>query len=255
MSQQKQYRLSPEQIQPLATGLGGCIATDRITVDGARVGYMYREEPFNDQDSGWRFFAGDEAQEYLDDVEHMAIYDVNTIANFDPAIIPLLVRPVGSAFEREDGDGELVEVLMLNPDHGEVEGEYRPTPQWSVQLPGPMNQRMDGDDHVLWRLGFTIWLTVWEDPHGLTAEQRLQVFRANVSAEAYDVEEARNGELPRLQYRLIENRPEGVVHFLHGYVFGPVESMNVGIYMDDPAELPLALSILDSARYSRAEQA
>ena len=38
----------------------GCIATDRITVDGLPVGYMYREkpeegDPFERYDSGWRF--------------------------------------------------------------------------------------------------------------------------------------------------------------------------------------------------------
>ncbi len=42
----------------------GCIATDRITVDGLPVGYMYREKPeegnpFEGYDSGWRFTAGD----------------------------------------------------------------------------------------------------------------------------------------------------------------------------------------------------
>ena len=40
----KQFRLAAAEIKPLATGHGGCIATDRITVNGRRVGYMYREE-------------------------------------------------------------------------------------------------------------------------------------------------------------------------------------------------------------------
>ena len=48
----------------------GCIATDRITVDGMPVGYMYREKPkegawFEEYDSGWRFTAGDESDEYM----------------------------------------------------------------------------------------------------------------------------------------------------------------------------------------------
>lgn len=44
----------------------GCFATDRILVDGCKVGYMYREEPDSDSsmpDSGWRFNAGDESKE------------------------------------------------------------------------------------------------------------------------------------------------------------------------------------------------
>jgi hypothetical protein len=65
---------------------------------------MYRENPDNDVDSGWRFFAGDETDDYANDPENIAIYDVNTIANYDPGIIPLLGAPHGSAFERHGGE-------------------------------------------------------------------------------------------------------------------------------------------------------
>ena len=81
-----------------------------ITVDGRKVGFMYREEPDNDVDSGWRFVSGFESQEYMEDAENHAIYDVNTIANYDPEIVPLLDAPIGSAFERENGTGPLLEV-------------------------------------------------------------------------------------------------------------------------------------------------
>lgn len=97
----KVYRLAPEQMRPLAPGYGGCIASDRIPVDGLPVGYMYRDEPDNPMDSGWRFLAGDESQEYMDDAGNHGVYDVNTIANYDPAVIPLLDAPVGAAFARD----------------------------------------------------------------------------------------------------------------------------------------------------------
>lgn len=107
----KKFRLSADQIRPLATGHGGCFATDRITVDGCRVGYMYREEPERDLDSGWRFFAGDESQDYVDDLNNTAVYDVNTIANYDPDIIPFLNAAYPAAFER-DPNGKLVPVEL-----------------------------------------------------------------------------------------------------------------------------------------------
>lgn len=53
--------------------MGGCIATDKITVDGEPVDYMYRDEPHNDMDSGWRFYSGIEDQEYVDEAENSAI--------------------------------------------------------------------------------------------------------------------------------------------------------------------------------------
>jgi len=41
---------------------------------------LYREEPRHDADSGWVFTAGTESQEYMDNPDNLAIYDVNTIA-------------------------------------------------------------------------------------------------------------------------------------------------------------------------------
>jgi hypothetical protein len=73
--------------------MGACIASDKITMDGLKVDYMYREEPDGELDSGWRFLSGTESQEYLDDVEHLMMYDVNTIANYDRSIIPYLLSP------------------------------------------------------------------------------------------------------------------------------------------------------------------
>jgi len=114
----KQFRLTPEQIQPVAVGFGSCLASDRITVDGMPVGYMYRENPHSewDSDSGWRFFGGDESQEYSDDASHFALYDVNTIANYDPSITEFLEAPPGSAFAR-NADGVFVpEEPPVDPD-------------------------------------------------------------------------------------------------------------------------------------------
>ena len=96
----KEFKRTADQIKPLALGHGSCLATDRITVDGVVVGYCYREEPDNASDSGWRFFAGDEGEEYLIIPDNLGIYDVNTISNYDPGIITILGARVGSAFER-----------------------------------------------------------------------------------------------------------------------------------------------------------
>ena len=47
-------------------GADGCIATNRITMEGYKVGYCYRENPDGGWDSGWRFTAGDESEAYMD---------------------------------------------------------------------------------------------------------------------------------------------------------------------------------------------
>ena len=85
-------------------GANGCIATNRITVEGCNVGFCYREKSDGDWDSGWRFTAGDESDEYMDDPNNSGIYGLNTICNDDPDIIPLLHTPAPCAFERDEHD-------------------------------------------------------------------------------------------------------------------------------------------------------
>ena len=97
---QKRFKLSASEIKPLVNGYGGCISSDMITVKGYPVRFMYRERPGNDIDSGWRFMSGFEDEQYMTNPDNHAVYDVNTIANYDPSIIPLLDAPVGSVFEK-----------------------------------------------------------------------------------------------------------------------------------------------------------
>lgn len=110
----KEFKLSPAELKPLATGKGGCVATDRITVQGRPVGYMVREEPMFPEDSGWAFQAGDETQAYMDDPSNHGVFDVNTIANLSPDIIALLDTPPPAAFART-ASGEMVQVPYEAP--------------------------------------------------------------------------------------------------------------------------------------------
>ncbi len=106
----KEYKLNSKDIKELLnwSGADGCLATDRITVNGCRVGYMYREKPDNDMDSGWRFFEGTEDEEYTNNPNNIGIYKLNTICNYDTDIIPFLNAKYGTAYIRAE-NGKFVE--------------------------------------------------------------------------------------------------------------------------------------------------
>lgn len=115
MAAGKVYRIPKEGFRPLAPGRGGCMASDRITVDGLSVRFMYRQQPHNPQDSGWVFLSGTENDDYMNDARYHDIYDVNTIANYDPSIAPFLDAPVGSVFEKVPGAADFVLVTDWAP--------------------------------------------------------------------------------------------------------------------------------------------
>lgn len=86
----------------------GCFVSDRVSIDLEAIGYMVKEEPSKDNpDSGWRIFAGDESQEYIDDLDHTQVFSLNTICNYDPDILPFLDDPIGTIVVRNEA-GTLV---------------------------------------------------------------------------------------------------------------------------------------------------
>ena len=117
----RNYHVKAEDVKDLLPdweGADGCIATNRITVEGCKVGYCYREKPDGGWDSGWRFTAGDESEEYMDDPNNAGIYKLNTLCNDDPDIIPLLNTPAPCAFERDE-NGVFQQIKDWKPDEDE----------------------------------------------------------------------------------------------------------------------------------------
>ena len=119
----RNYHVKAEDVKHLLPdweGADGCIATNRITVEGRKVGYCYREEPDGGWDSGWRFTAGDESEAYMDDPNNAGIYKLNTICNDDPDIISLLHTPAPCAFERDES-GVFQQIQGWKPEQDEEE--------------------------------------------------------------------------------------------------------------------------------------
>ncbi|ARU31589.1 hypothetical protein CAP31_07755 [Sulfuriferula sp. AH1] len=102
----KTFAIPKQNIRELISLPFAGFATDRIMVEGKKIGYMYREATTRTEDSGWRFFSGDENQDYINDLSHTGVYALNTVANYDPDIIPYLNTPAPCAFEKIPGSNK-----------------------------------------------------------------------------------------------------------------------------------------------------
>lgn len=83
---------------------GYVLATKMLVDNKRKVMYMYHEKSDNPQDSGWRFFCGEEDEAYINDPDNIAIYDINTILELDNSILPYLNCASGVALERDNPD-------------------------------------------------------------------------------------------------------------------------------------------------------
>jgi len=65
----------------------------------APLKWLVREVSVNPQDNGWRFFSAIDDETYLDDPGNLQVVSFNSVADIEPAIIPILHLPVGSDLE------------------------------------------------------------------------------------------------------------------------------------------------------------
>ena len=149
----RNYHVKAEDVKHLLPdweGADGCIATGRITVEGRKVGYCYRENPDGGWDSGWRFTAGDESEAYMNDPNNAGIYKLNTICNDDPDIIPLLHTPIPCAFERDENSVfQQIKDWKPNEDEEETDMDYiLYTPQNEEEFFAQLEQWNDEDQYT-----------------------------------------------------------------------------------------------------------
>jgi hypothetical protein len=83
-----------------------CFVTKRVLDDGQLVGYLYREEPDEAKDSGWRITANDESDEYMSDSENLAYVSLGAVLSRDDSFRDLLDAPSGSSFIRNPQTGK-----------------------------------------------------------------------------------------------------------------------------------------------------
>ena len=94
----------------LEKDLGYVILSNLIAQGRAKVGFLYRENPDNKLDSGWRMFSGEEDEAYIENPDNFGMYDSTKVLDIDPSIESLLNSPIKTAFERTAPDAPFVQV-------------------------------------------------------------------------------------------------------------------------------------------------
>jgi hypothetical protein len=270
VARKKKVPRSVDQVKSLAEGRGACIASDMITVEGRKVGYMYRQETDTDGDSGWRFLSGRESRAYMDDAGNFAFYDVNMIANYDPDIVPFLDAPAGSAFERQGRAGRFAQVegepwepgtkpaapakKWPPPGFPLVEGDHVLTETWVIRLPEPFARRLEEGSLVLWRPGLTVWLTAWNNDNGESQAERLARIKKAASKKRFAEHELKADNVSRYSYRLRDENEDGEVESLYAFVINDDGHLQMSIYFDDPADEARARQLADSVTERRRDR-
>lgn len=238
----KKFKKTADEILRMIPDIGVAFATDKITVEGNKVDYMVREASNRDGDSGWIFYGGGETQEYLDDPNNTSVFNLNTICNYDPEIIPFLTFPPGTEVER-NSEGELEpltkgiekpSVVFLYPVDA---GKIVVSSAWEFRISSRMLRRIDESSLVIWKPGFTIWLNAYT-PNNNDIAERVDCILQIKSAEAYGLEQEASADFTKLKYYLVENTDGKKQTSANLFGFTKENEIHMSVYYDGEEFLP-----------------
>jgi len=135
------------------------------------------------------------------------------------------------------------ENTMLHPEFPVVEGTLQVTKRWSLTLPEKFNRRLEKGSLVIWRPGFTMWISALNNDNNESKEDRLKWLRERMSADAFDVEEISDEDVLRLAYRLHEESEDQRVAAFYTFAIGSSGHIQLAICFDDEDETELVRKI------------
>jgi hypothetical protein len=222
--------------------IGFVIATKRVAEDEHKVCFMYREAPMDAQDSGWRIFAGDESQAYVNDPENSGIYQPAAILMVDDSIRPLLLEPIGAAYERVDGTAEW-QVAEGYAFGGDDEIETQPLGGgWQMEISGVFDRDEDDEgDTVFASEGRTVRVAIWDfsdkAPEEIIALHKAFIHdRDQSETPTLEVFELDQDDIVRMGFLVEESDEDRKYKVLYGYTIIGTEVAQGAFYYDEETD-------------------
>lgn len=79
--------------------LGGCIVTKSLYEGTSKLKWIFREEPVNPVDNGWRAIGDSDTEEYINTPGNNLVVDFDRLVEIEPAVLAIYEMPVGTDLE------------------------------------------------------------------------------------------------------------------------------------------------------------
>lgn len=91
--------------QALSQALQYAIVSQKVSLDGEAIGFLYREAAAFEHDSGWRLFSGWESDEYVADAAHFDTLPLSEVVAMQPEIQALFNEQQGAWEWSDEAEG------------------------------------------------------------------------------------------------------------------------------------------------------
>lgn len=232
----------------------GALMVSKMVVDEQIMPrFMYREKRTRPEDSGWRIFTGFESEEYNDDPNNIGIYNPSTILKIDPSIKDILLKGIGSVYEKTEDGTEWYKVSDF-----EMEDDYmvthKLTANWLIDINNLFERKVEESRDLLYTTGDkSVRIAIWNE-EGKSREvihaERNQVIenRDQTVSQTLRTFDFSDTEVARLGYMIAEADDDKSYTVIYGFSIIDGQVLEVVLYFDDEEDLDWAIGTWKSIR-------
>ncbi|MFC4475944.1 DUF2185 domain-containing protein [Flavobacterium chungangensis] len=226
--------------------IGGLMVSKMIVDQNIKPRFLYREKRTRSEDSGWRIFTGFESEEYTDDPNNIGIYNPSTILKIDPSLENILLKGIGSVYERTEDNLDWYRVTDFD-----LEDDFmitnRLTKEWSIEINNLFERTIEKDGTLYYTTGDkSIRLSIWNSD--LNREALFEEYKKDVenrdqtkskTLQKFDFSDS---EVFRIGYLIEETDKNKTYNLIIGFSIVDQEVIQTAFYFDEKSDLNWAIS-------------
>jgi hypothetical protein len=225
--------------------IGGLMVSKMVVEENMKPRFLYREKRSSAQDSGWRIFTGFESEEYTDNPDNTGIYDASIILKIDPSLENILLKGIGSVYEREEDDSDWYRVTDFD-----LEDDYmtthRLTEEWTIEINNLFERSIEEDGTLYYTTGDkSVRLTIWnsdKNKEELFKEYKLDINnREETKSKTLKRFDFSDEQVSRIGYLIEEQDDEKTYKVLFGFSIIDNEILQTAFYFDEEEDLDWAI--------------
>lgn len=217
--------------------IGGLMVSKLVVEEKVKPKFIYREKRTREGDSGWRIFAGNESEEYLEDPENVGIYHARHIIEIDPSLRNLLLSGIGSVYEREDEKSKWIKVDDFKLEDDFIV-EQRIGETWKIKINNLFEREEDQKDELFYTTGDkSIRIAIWNLPDSrdeLEREHKYKIlYRDQSLSKTLMTYDFTNSKISKMGYKIKEHDSRREYEVIYGYSIIEKQLLQLAFYYDN----------------------
>jgi hypothetical protein len=226
--------------------IGGLMVSKMVVDENIKPRFMYREKRTRPEDSGWRIFTGLETEEYNENPDNIGIYNPSTILKIDSSIENILLKGIGSVYERAGDDSEWYKVTDFDLDDDFIT-THRLTDEWTIEINNLFEREIEEDGTLFYTTGDrSIRIIIWNSEE--SKQQLYEKYKQNIESRdqgkfrTLDKFEFSDNSILRIGYLIEENDERKMYSVIYGFSIIDKEVLQIALYFDEKEDYDWAIN-------------